>query len=235
MRDSHRFRHTVPGGEALFGRLVAGSTHELTNVLNIIGELAGLQDDILRDAAAGDAPDSGRLAELAGRIHSQTDRGQELLRQLNRFAHSVDRSGEAYDVCDMLECLVALTERFARLTRTQLELRPPLEEMTLVGDPFAMLVAVSACLDAALGASNAARRIRLLAERASGAVRITVESGDPIPTAPPELLEAIDAAVGPGCGRIVQTPSSTDPHRFVLELSDVRSADVMTTEDTHAP
>jgi hypothetical protein len=135
----------------------------------------------------------------------------------------------------MLECLVALTERFARLTRTQLELRPPLEEMTLVGDPFAMLVAVSACLDAALGASDAARRIRLLAERASGAVRITVESGDPIPTAPPELLEAIDAAVGRGCGRIVQTPSSTDPHRFVLELSDVRSADVMTTEDTHAP
>ncbi len=235
MRDTHRLRRTVRGGEALFGRLVAGSTHELTNILNIIGELAGLQDDILRDAAAGHAPDPGRLAELADRIHHQAGRGQALLRQLNRFAHSVDHMEEAYDVSDMLESLVALTERFARLTRTRLELRPPLEALTLVGDPFAMLVAVSACVDAALNASDATRRVRLLAERASGGARITVESGDPIPPTPPELVEAIEGALDGGTGRLVQTPSSGDPHRFVLELPDARSGHIGMTEDTHAP
>jgi len=235
MRDTHRSRRTVPGGEALFGRLVAGSTHELTNVLNIIGELAGLQDDILRDVAAGHAPDPGRLAELAERIHVQAGRGQELLRQLNRFAHSVDRSEEAYDVSDMLESLVALTERFARLTRTQLELRPSLEEVTVVGDPFAMLVAVSACVDAAVDASDATRRVRLLAERASGPARITVECADPMPPASPELVEAVEGALGRGAGRLVQAPSPTDRHRFVLELSDARSGGAGTTEDSHAP
>lgn len=235
MPDAHGFRLPVPGGEALFGRLVAGSTHELTNVLNIIGELAGLQDDILRDVTIGQAPDPTRLAQLADRIHHQAARGQELLRQLNRFAHTVDHTEEAYDVGDMLESLVALGERFARLGRTQLELRPPLEDVTVVGDPFAMFVAVFACVDAALDASDATRRVRLLAERASGGVRITVESGDPIPPPPPELLEAIDGALSGGTGRLVQTPASGDPYRYVLELSDARTRDVGTTEDIHAP
>ncbi len=235
MRDHNRSRRTVPGGESLFGRLVAGSTHELTNVLNIIGELAGLQNDILRDVAAGEAPDRGRLAQLADRIDHQAGRGQDLLRQLNRFAHSVDRTDEAYDVGDMLESLIALGERFARLNRTQLELRPPLEAVTVVGDPFAMLVAVFTCVDAALDAADATRRVRLLVERGSGAARITVESGDPISPPPPELLEAIDGALAGGTGGLVQTPSPSDPFRFVLELSDARERDVGTTEDAHAP
>lgn len=235
MHDVDATRRTVPGGEAVLGRLVAGTSHELTNVLNIIGELAGLQEDILRDAAGGDAPDPGRLAELADRVRHQTERGQTLLRQLNRFAHSVDHTDEAYDVGDMLESLVALSDRFARLVRTELELRPPVDDVTVVGDPFAMLVAVFTCVDAALGGADSARRIRLLTERTPTGARVTVESGDPVPAPPPHVVDALGRVLA-GCrGTLVQVPSATDPHCFVLELSDVRSPDVGTTEDTHAP
>jgi signal transduction histidine kinase len=235
MHDASSPHRTVPDGELVFGRLVAGTTHELTNVLNIISELAGLQEDILRDVSGGDTADAARLAQLADRIRQQTDRGQALLRQLNTFAHSTDHADEAYDVGDMLESLVALCERFARLRRTQLELRPPLETITVTGDPFAMLVAVFTCVETALAAADTTRRVRLLPSREADGVWITVESGDPLPTPPPEMVATVERALAGCAGRILQAPSSADPHLFVLELKDAGTRNAGITEDTHAP
>jgi signal transduction histidine kinase len=220
--------------ETFFGRIVAGATHELTNVLNIVGELAGLQDDMLRGAAAGEAVDPGRIAELAHKVREQAARGQTMLRHLNRFAHTADQPVTAYDVGDVLESLVALAHRFARLERARLELRPPLQAIEISGSPFGLALTVFECLRHALDATDEGRAIRVLVDAAPGGAEITVESADSMTPMPPETTARLERAASACPGRLVRGPSADDPHRFVIRLHDAGPPTSEPMEDTHA-
>jgi signal transduction histidine kinase len=217
-----------------FARVVAGATHELTNVLNIVGELAGLQEDMLREAAGGEAVDPGRLAELAHKVRDQTARGQTMLRHLNRFAHTADHPVTAYDVGDVLESLIALAHRFARLERARLELRPPLESIEISGSPFGLALTVFECLRNALDAADETRTIRVVVDAAPGGAEVVVESADPIPPMTSEARARLERAVSECPGRLEHTPSSDDAHRFVIRLHDAAPPTSDPMEDTHA-
>ncbi len=231
----HHDHGGLSGRDLFFGRIVAGTSHELTNVLNIAGELAGLQTDLLQGAAAGEPLDPGRLAQLADRVRQQADRGQALLRHLNRFAHSVDHRDAPYDLGEALESLVALTERFARLVRARLELRPPPLTVTVTGSAFAALLAVFTCLEVALESVTEARVIRIVVEPLEQGARVVIESGDPLPIDPPRVPEALIHALAACPGELVRLPQEADPHRYVLALHDVGGRRAAPTEDSHAP
>lgn len=167
----------VPPAEALrfFGRTVAGTTHELVNVLNIVGELAGLQDDLLRGVAAGRPIDLEKLATLAERTRTQTERGHALPRHLNRFAHSVDHDCTRYDLSDLFESFAALAERRVRLARAHLTVRPPLASVVLEGSPFAVHLALSLCLEAVVQGSPPNREVHLAAHPTAAGATVVVE------------------------------------------------------------
>ena len=56
---------------AFFGKIGADVTHEMRNVLSIVGENAGLLDDQLALAESGKALDYEKLKKLSARITRQ--------------------------------------------------------------------------------------------------------------------------------------------------------------------
>jgi hypothetical protein len=185
----------------------AGLSHELSNVFNIINELTGLQQDLL-STAAGDSARLARVADLAGRVTVQVGRGEEINRSLHRLSHSVDEADLSFDVGEVLELFGALAARSARLAEVELEIRRPEIPISHQGDPFAMLLALHACLQPALDAASERRRIRVATESISGVPAVVLSSADPVP----DLSTETRGALGLACRALGAEP------RLVPEL-----------------
>lgn len=207
-------------GLAFFGRMTAGQSHDVTNVLNIINELAGLQTDLLRAADAGRVPDLVRLADIADRIQRQVSRGETILRNVNRFAHSVDLPVAVFDLGEVLDRVVFLSQRTASLAKVELSLQLPEESVTLEGNPFGIQQAVFCCIDVAVSAANRGRRIVVTYRAGHGTVEVEILTDDPVADGAGvgsrmrflrSLLEELGGAVAAG-------PDAGDPRRFVLRL-----------------
>jgi signal transduction histidine kinase len=92
---------------AELGRVLAGATHDLNNVLAVIKEATGLADDAL-NAGGQPAEFRGRLEKVIGRVMRQVARGTEIITALNRFAHSLDEYRQETSAADVLERVVFL-------------------------------------------------------------------------------------------------------------------------------
>lgn len=169
-------------GLRFFGRIAAGLSHELSNVFNIINELAGLEQDIARGAAeTSSGAATERIADLAGRIKAQVGRAETLNRRLHGFAHTIDNATVVFDLSDVLDLLGALAARAARLGRVELDLRRPPAPITLEGDPFALLLALYAMVEIGIAGATSERRLVVAAEPAGSGARVTLSSADPLP------------------------------------------------------
>jgi C4-dicarboxylate-specific signal transduction histidine kinase len=174
-------------GLAFFGRILAGQTHELTNVLNVIHELTGLEGDLLAAAAPTRTPSVERLKQIAEKVSQQLQRGDGLLRLLNRFAHSVDRPVMNFDLREALEQVTDLAQRAARLAKTALDQDFPARSLSLETSLFAFQHAVFTGIELALAAAGQQRRIVVGYRLREPGVDITIVSADPLPTGPAAL------------------------------------------------
>jgi hypothetical protein len=212
-------------GVLYFGAMGAGLSHELSNIFNIINELAGLQQDIVAAAAEGGSAGLARVTDLAARIKSQIARGELLNRSLHQLSHSVDETDVEFDLGEALSLFGSLAARAARLAEVGLEVRPPESAIAHRGSPFALLVALHACVRVALAAAASQRRIAVWAEDGRDGARIIVSSADaiPEPTGDPSIAGILDT----GCAalaathRIETTPAGES--RIILEMG-TRSA-----------
>ena len=118
---------------ALMGAITAPATHDLMNVLAIIGEHAGLLTDLM--LLKKEALSSEDLTKGLSAIEAQVLRGRALLSQLNRLAHAPDnRTPEALcDVGAVLDELVQLTFR-----QFHMRLEPPILPHPIACDPMAL-------------------------------------------------------------------------------------------------
>ncbi|MFP5213570.1 MAG: hypothetical protein ACLGPL_09345 [Acidobacteriota bacterium] len=135
------------------GRITAGFTHEIKNVLAIIKENSGLMEDILSMLPQGSFPAAERLLRAIGSIRQQTERGVELSNQLNRFAHMADHPKLRVDLNRIVEQIVILSRRFARLKDVSLEAvvsadQPVSVEMDPVGLQLALFTGMECCWNA---------------------------------------------------------------------------------------
>ena len=182
---------------AFFGRVVAGQCHDVTNVLTIINELAGLQNDLL---AAGDCdgPPVERLAAIASKVCEHVKRGERILKTVNRFAHSVDAPRSVLDLREAVERAACLAERPVRLRRATLQLELSEAPMVIEGDPFAIQQAVMLVIEAGLDAG--ARQLTLCYDADLSAARVSVrgsfEDGCARPRAAPDGLQAAARSAG---------------------------------------
>jgi signal transduction histidine kinase len=72
------------------GRITASVSHELNNVLATISETAGLIDDLTELAGSGRSLEQAELRRCATTIVEEVKRGFQVVKNLNRFAHSAD-------------------------------------------------------------------------------------------------------------------------------------------------
>ncbi len=213
-------------GVLFFAAMGAGLSHELSNIFNIVNELAGLQQDIVAAAAQGGTTGLARVTDLAARIKSQVSRGEEINRGLHRLSHSVDDTDIDFDLGETLVLFGSLAARAARLAEVGLEVRPPEAAIACHGGPFGLLLALHACVRVALAAASSQRRIEVWGEEGPEGVHVIVSSADPISGLKNDASIAAD--LDSGCAalaavpRIEMTPGGEC--RIVLELN-ARSAE----------
>lgn len=166
-----------------FGRILAGQCHELVNALNIAHELCGLHEDTLPLAREGHSGAVEKLGSLAQRIDAQIARSNAIIRDLGRFAHSVDEPVAPCDAREIVERAVFFAVRQARLRQTELRTVLPEGDAPLVyGNPFRLQRAIHAGIELLLEGIREGRRITVSLTLESAGVVARLESADPLPS-----------------------------------------------------
>jgi signal transduction histidine kinase len=132
---------------AFMGKITAGVTHELKNVLAIIRESAGLMQDLL--ALSGDAqfPLREKFSKVLSNIGDQVVRGVDLASRLNTFSHLPDETSSGLDLNEVAVQVVFLSQRFARLKGISLNVQPHERSVIVVTDPLKIQMVLFQCVE----------------------------------------------------------------------------------------
>jgi C4-dicarboxylate-specific signal transduction histidine kinase len=155
-----------------FGAVSASISHEMKNVLAIINEMMGLLDDLGVLAASGKPFDVDRLRQIAARMRTQIERGNDIMRDLNRFAHSVDNEEQSLDLADLTDFVSGLARRRAALRNVDLETHSGPEPVHMISNPFALQHLLWVCLQQAVEMAGECSTIRLTVDRNENGPRI---------------------------------------------------------------
>ncbi len=201
-------------GLQFYGRMSASISHEIKNVLGIINENAGLLEDFTLMADRGIPIDPARLKKMAATVMNHVSRGDEIIKSMNRLAHSIDSTIAAVEVNKIIELFIALTARLTAMRTVTVE--PNLSEnpVTIRTSPFFLINLLWLCLEFAMDAGGEIKQVELATEQTENGAKIKFRQLAGLPDAvlksfPSErekslldLLEA-DLTVDPVAGEIV--------------------------------
>jgi C4-dicarboxylate-specific signal transduction histidine kinase len=128
------------------GKITAGVTHEVNNVLASIREISGLMTDILSITDEKSFPRKEKFQTSLEKIQNQVHRGVKLTSQLNKFSHLSDSSKTEIDLNESIDHLIFLTERFARIKNVSLVHQASNRTVTLISDPLKLQMALFICI-----------------------------------------------------------------------------------------
>jgi len=137
-------------GLQFFGKMSASISHEIKNVMAIINENAGLLEDLSFMEAKGIPIDGERIRTITRRIQSQIQRGDRIIKNMNRFAHSADNPLRSLEIEDLFFLMEALSKRLAAMRGVTLKLTPPTETFVFHGNLFLLEHLLWQCLDFAM-------------------------------------------------------------------------------------
>jgi len=128
---------------ALWGKITAGITHEMKNVLAIINESSGLIGDIMKAGKKGPIKYQDRLLLALEKISRQINRGVEISNSLNKFAHSTDDALASVDINEVLSQAIFLLKRFAGQKQVELVMVKSEGEINLYTNPFRLILTLT--------------------------------------------------------------------------------------------
>ena len=96
-----------------FSKVTATISHEIKNALSIISENAGLLDDLAQVTPPDEGVDPERVKRAAATVMRQVSRANEIMGNVNRFAHSADKAISRDSLQSICALLIALTQRQA--------------------------------------------------------------------------------------------------------------------------
>ena len=159
-------------GLQFFGKVSVSISHEIKNVLAIINENAGLLEDLSFMADRGKSIDPARLKTMAEAIKRQIGRADDIMKNMGRFAHSIDQIITTVDLNETIELMIALTDRFTAMKNVQVDLHLPENPATFQTAPYFLMNLLWLCLNFSMSACGNEKRIELLAEAAEADIRI---------------------------------------------------------------
>jgi C4-dicarboxylate-specific signal transduction histidine kinase len=160
------------------GRITAALSHDINNVVSIISEVAGLLADLAVMAESGRPVDPVRLRTQSERISGQIERGRRIIKHMNRFGHSIDEPERGCDLNEAMDNVVGLSQRFARLKKKTIELKPAAGPVMVSAHPFFIRQLVFFLLDLILEADAASETIVMEVLEGGGNGLLVVRSGD---------------------------------------------------------
>lgn len=128
------------------GKITAGVTHELNNVLASIREISGLMTDVLSMTDEKSFPRKEKFQISLDKVQNQVQRGVKLTSQLNKFSHLPDSNKTEIDLNDSIQHLIFLTERFARIKNVSLIHQTSNKSVVLISDPLNLQMALFNCI-----------------------------------------------------------------------------------------
>jgi C4-dicarboxylate-specific signal transduction histidine kinase len=156
---------------AFVAKITASTTHEIRNVLAIIKESAGLIGDVIHSSAGRAFPNADKVGRAIGRIDAQVGRGAEILSNLNRFAHCLDRDREEIDLNQEIQQVAFLCLRSARQGRHEIHVQAADHAMPVGANSLwlqmTLFAAVECCLDQMPEASTVTIRTGQQGDRSS--------------------------------------------------------------------
>ena len=196
-----------------FGKMSASISHEIKNVLAIINENAGLLEDYNFMAEKGIPLNPERLKTLAETVMTQIKRADVIVKNMNKFAHSVDDAKKNVDVREVLELVRALSSRFAAMRGVVLDLQTSSHAPSILSAPFFLANLIWLVLDFAMDVAGNGKIVGLIAEKRGEGARVRFTQLDALGKAqkdefPTEreksLLQTINAEISmdPGEGQI---------------------------------
>ena len=162
-------------GLAFFGKMSAAISHEIKNCLAIINENAGLLEDFSLMAERGIPLDPERLNRLAAKIKKQVRRANEIVKHMNRLAHSSDRPAQETDLGETLVLMCALAGRFAAMQGVSLKPIIPKRPIRVVTTPFRLNHLIWRCIEYVIQKAEEGRTIDLMLNEQADGVRITFQ------------------------------------------------------------
>lgn len=167
---------------AFFGKMVASLSHEIMNVLATEKELSGLMEDLAIVAQKKKEPiDAQRIQSLGEKLSLQAERGETLVRRLNRFSHSVDEPSQMIDLQTILMEAISLCERFASLQKKKLDVEISEQGYSIQIDTYAFYQAMFVALDSLLKRTEENGSVKIDFDGAKDSCRIGMrwENSDP--------------------------------------------------------
>jgi len=159
-------------GLQFFGKISASISHELKNVIAIVNENAGLLEDLTVMAERGRPLDPARLKLMSAALKNQVSRADEILHNMNRFAHTIDATLAEVDLNQTIELFMALADRFIVMGGFKVDLQLPDRPLKIPTAPYFLINLLWLCLDFAMSASGDEKRVELVVEETGTGVRI---------------------------------------------------------------
>ncbi len=180
---------------AFFAKIGADVSHDMRNVLSIVGENAGLLDDQLMLAESGRPLDHEKLKQLSERITRQVSRGAQTLERFSRFAHAADEGQGSSDLTAITKDMAALARRCSVLAGCTLQADLPDEAIPVRANPFCLQHAVFSALELILNSQQSGQVVTIkLSSR--GATAVMSVSGDVTAAVePPDRISQLCAAM----------------------------------------
>lgn len=202
-----------------FGDVSAAISHEINNRMAVIYEKAGLLEDLAMRLAQGKEVDPERFAVQSRKILEQVRLAREVVRNLNRFAHSIDVDQATIELDELLEFVVALYARKAAMVDATLSVAKASEAVALTTSPFMLETLVGRGLDIALARVEDGGTVIVGAEASDELVTLTFSglTGVNEPIEPPEAAQEVAALLEWLGARFRSAPDGTE---LVLEIPD---------------
>jgi signal transduction histidine kinase len=169
---SAKIEIVTESGPQFFGKMTASISHEIKNVLAIINENAGLLEDLALMADGGAEIDPQRLQNMSSAVMKQVRRADAIMKNMNRLAHSVDESIKTIEINDLLELLVALSNRFASTRGVGIQLKRTESPLKLRTAPFFFMNLLWLCLDFAMDAAGEEKSVELVPRKTETGVEV---------------------------------------------------------------
>ncbi len=169
---SAKLEIVTESGLQFFGKMTASISHEIKTVLAVINENAGLLEDLALMADEGAAIEVQRLKNMSRVVMKQVSRADAIMNNMNRLAHSVDESIKTIDLNDLLELLVALSNRFASMRGVGIQSKRNQGPVKLRTSPFFLMNLLWLCLDFAMDAAGEDKIVELVTQKTETGIEV---------------------------------------------------------------
>jgi C4-dicarboxylate-specific signal transduction histidine kinase len=162
--------------------MTASISHEIKNALAIINENGGLLGDLALLMEKGRPLEPERLKTLSGNIRRQVQRADDIIRRLNRFAHSAHEPAVTTDIREILDFTVALAARLATMKGVTMAVAPG-PPVQLEVSPFLLENLLWLCLKHLFVVTEGSQTVEFATAAADANVLVSLRFGDGLPVA----------------------------------------------------